>query len=91
MNFGGVQAAQSDFMLAYRGLQSTLEDLEKDLNASLSRWEGAAQGEYHVAKAKWNAAAAHMAQVLNSLGNVIGDAHSNTSGAERANASIWSS
>ena len=51
--------------------------------------EGAAQGAYLVAKQQWEQAAQHMAQVLNSLVGVIGDAHQNYSGAERANSSIW--
>lgn len=88
-NFGGLQTGQQDFLLAWRGLQDTLQDLEKDLEGSLSRWEGAAQGEYHRAKAQWNQAAQDMANVLNNLGGVIGTANENYSGAERSNASIW--
>jgi early secretory antigenic target protein ESAT-6 len=88
-NFGQISTSQADFMLAWRALQDTLTDLEKDLESSLAQWDGAARGEYTRAKGQWDAAAAHMAQVLGNLGTVIGDAHSNYSGAERKNAGIW--
>ena len=90
-NFGQISTSHADFMLAWRALQDTLSDLEKDLQSSLSRWEGGAQAEYHRAKAQWDAAAAHMAQVLGNLGTVIGDAHTNYTGAERKNMGIWGS
>jgi 6 kDa early secretory antigenic target len=89
-NFGGIETGQSDFMLAFKGLQDTLDDLEKDLESKLAQWEGDARGEYQRAKAQWNQAAQDMAMVLNSLGGVIGEAHQNYSGAERAGQSIWS-
>jgi early secretory antigenic target protein ESAT-6 len=88
-NFGQISTSQADFMLAWRALQDTLTDLEKDLESSLAQWEGNARTEYHRAKAQWDQAAAHMASVLNNLGAVIGDAHSNYTGAERANSGIW--
>lgn len=90
VNFGGMSAGHQDFMLAYRGLQDTLEDLERELESKLSMWEGAAQGEYHRAKAQWNQAAQDMAMVLNSLGGAIATGHENYSGAERTGQSIWS-
>ena len=88
-NFGAMQQAQADFTLAYRALVDELDDLEKNLEQNLSQWEGGAQSAYWDAKRQWDAAAAHIGQVLNQLGVVIGDAHSNYSGAERANQNIW--
>ncbi|MEO3826966.1 WXG100 family type VII secretion target [Actinomadura sp. B10D3] len=88
-NFGAMQQAQADFTLAYRALVDELDDLEKSLEQHLSSWEGGAQTAYWEAKRQWDSAAAHIGQVLNQLGVVIGDAHSNYSGAERANLNIW--
>lgn len=89
-NFGQMQQAQADFTLAYRALVDELDDLEKVLENSLSQWEGGAQTAYWEAKRQWDSAAAHIGQILNQLGVTIGEAHSNYSGAERANLNIWS-
>ncbi|TDD83281.1 WXG100 family type VII secretion target [Actinomadura rubrisoli] len=88
-NFGTMQQAQADFTLAYRALVDELDDLEKELEKHLAQWEGSAQGAYWEAKAQWDAAAAHIGKVLNQLGVVIGEAHSNYSAAERRNQGIW--
>ncbi|REE96581.1 WXG100 family type VII secretion target [Thermomonospora umbrina] len=89
VNFGGMQQAQADFTLAYRALVDELDDLEKTLEAQLSQWEGDAVTAYWEAKAKWDAAAAQIGNVLAQLGTVIGEAHSNYSAAERANQGLW--
>ncbi|WP_245623296.1 WXG100 family type VII secretion target [Spirillospora albida] len=89
-NFGAMQQAQADFTLAYRALVDELDDLEKTLESQLAQWEGGAQGAYWDAKRQWDTAAAHIGQVLSQLGVVIGEAHSNYTGAERANLNIWS-
>ncbi|MEW2358907.1 WXG100 family type VII secretion target [Spirillospora sp. NPDC029432] len=88
-NFGALQQAQADFTLAYRALQDTLNDLEKSLESKLSQWEGSAVQAYWQHKAEWDKAANHIGTVLNQLGVVIGDAHSNYSDAERRNAGLW--
>jgi WXG100 family type VII secretion target len=89
-NFAALQQAQADFTLAYRALTDELDDLEKNLESKLSSWEGQAVEAYWVHKREWDKAAAHIGTVLNQLGIVIGDAHTNYSGAERANSGIWS-
>ena len=73
----------------YNALKGTLDELDCKLKGSLSQWEGSAQAAYHTAKAQWDAAAQHMAMVMNKLGGVIGTAHENYSGVEKANASMW--
>lgn len=88
-NFSGLQTAQADFGLSYRALVDTLDDLERDLESKLAQWEGSARSAYYEAKKQWDSAAAHMGQVLQQLGVVIGDAHENYSAAERRNAGLW--
>jgi len=88
--FGGMQSGQQNFVAAHKAVQSTLDDLEADLQTRLSQWEGAAQQEYLRAKAEWRAAADHMAMVIANLGNVIGSGHENYSGAERSGVQTWS-
>jgi len=88
-NFGALQTGQQDFLAVYNALKGTLDDLDGKLRASLSQWEGDAQTSYHQAKAQWDAAAQHMATVMNKLGGVIGTAHENYSGVEKSNAQMW--
>jgi WXG100 family type VII secretion target len=85
-----MQSGQENFMAAYKALQSTLDDLEHDLEAKLAEWDGAARQEYQRAKAEWRAAANHMATVVSNLGGAIGDGHQNYSGAERSGVQTWS-
>jgi|ERR1700730_3169205 WXG100 family type VII secretion target len=88
-NFGALQQGEQDFQQTYNATRQTLDELASDLQRSLSEWEGDAQAAYHQAKAQWDAASAHMATVMNALGGVIGTAHENYSGAERANSGMW--
>jgi len=85
-----MQSGQQNFVAAHKALQSTLDDLEHDLQAKLSMWEGAAQQEYLRAKAEWRSAADHMALVIANLGNVIGTGHENYGNAERSGVNTWS-
>jgi ESAT-6 family protein len=88
--FGSLQAGEADFASIYSQLQSTISTLDAQLRSSLSQWDGEAQQAYYAAKAKWDAAMANMAIVLNNLRGVIGEAHVNYSSTEAANASLWS-
>jgi WXG100 family type VII secretion target len=85
-----MQSGQQNFVAAHKALQSTLDELEGDLQAKLSEWEGAAQQEYLRAKAEWRAAADHMALVISNLGNVLGTGHDNYKGAEQSGVQTWS-
>ncbi|GAA3969261.1 hypothetical protein GCM10023085_59500 [Actinomadura viridis] len=88
-NMPALQQAQADFTLAYRALTDELDDLEKNLESKLSRWEGNAVEAYWIHKREWDKAAQHIGTVLNQLGMVIGDAHTNYTAAERRNQGIW--
>jgi early secretory antigenic target protein ESAT-6 len=90
VNFGGMDAGQQNFVQAYTALQSTLDDLERDLEAKLSEWDGVARQEYTRAKAQWRSAANDMALVLQNLGGAIGTGSENYGGAEKSGAQIWS-
>jgi len=85
-----MQSGQQNFVQAHKALESTLSDLEHDLQAKLAEWDGDAQQEYLRAKAEWRAAADHMALVIANLGSVIGTGHENYSGAERSGVQTWS-
>ena len=89
VNFGAMTQAEADFASTYQALQSTLSSPEAQLNSSLGRWSGAAQQAYFAAKQQWDAAAADMAAVVNSLGQVIGNANTNYVHTESANTRMW--
>jgi 6 kDa early secretory antigenic target len=87
--FGTMQAGEQNFLAVYNALTSTLEDLQRELQSSLAAWTGDAQAAYQTAKASWDAAAAHMAMVLNQLGNVIGTANTTYQDTERGLTGLW--
>jgi 6 kDa early secretory antigenic target len=87
--FGALQTGEADFASIYSQLQSTISTLDAKLRANLAEWDGEAQAAYHVAKAKWDAAMANMAMVLNNLKAVIGEANVNYTNTENANAALW--
>jgi 6 kDa early secretory antigenic target len=89
VNFGGMAQGEADFASVYQALQNTLTTLESQLNSSLSQWTGSAQQAYYAAKAKWDAAAADMATVVNSLSQVIGVANANYTQTEAVNRAMW--
>lgn len=87
--FGSLAQGEADFARIYAQVQQTTQTLESQLNASLAQWDGAAKDAYAVAKAKWQAAEANMAAVLNNLRAVAGEANVNYQGVEASNASLW--
>ncbi|WP_329244002.1 WXG100 family type VII secretion target [Actinoallomurus sp. NBC_01490] len=89
VNFHGMQQAQADFELIYRGVADELGDLDKDLKKLLGDWIGNANNEYGQTMLKWQRAVDDMANTLNALGITIRDVHSNYSEAELANARLW--
>jgi len=89
VSFGAMSEAEADFAATYQALQGTLSSLESELNSSLAQWSGSAQQAYFAAKQQWNAAAADMATVVNSLSHVIGMANENYISTESANRAMW--
>jgi WXG100 family type VII secretion target len=87
--FGGMASAEQDFLAIFGALTSTLDELQRQMQSSLSMWTGDAQTAYHAAKGQWDAAAAHMGSVLNQLGVVIGTANTNYQATERALSNLW--
>lgn len=87
--FASLQTGEGDFAQIYSSLTTNISQLDAQLRGSLSQWDGDAQQAYYAAKAKWDAAMANMATVLNNLRGVIGEAHVNYSSTEAANAALW--
>lgn len=90
VSFGGMAQGEADFQSIFNALTGTLSDLQHNLEASLAQWTGAARGSYTQAKGDWDAAAQHMASILNSLGAVIGTANDTYQQTERSLTGLWS-
>jgi 6 kDa early secretory antigenic target len=88
--FGTLDTGASEFASTYAQVVSTVDNLDSQLRSSLSTWTGAAQQAYYECKAKWDAAIADMATVIQSLGQVVNTANENFQGAENATRSMWS-
>jgi ESAT-6 family protein len=87
--FGTLETGASEFASTYAQVVSTVDTLDSQLRSSLSTWTGAAQQAYYECKAKWDAAIADMATVIQSMGQVVDTANQNFQGAETANRSMW--
>ena len=87
--FESLQTGQQGIRNNYARLTATLEQLESDLKPMLSTWSGAAQEAYLVQKKNWDDAALALSQVLNSVGQAVGQAHENYTNAENSARSNW--
>ncbi len=88
--FESLQAGQAGIHRTYSSLVSTLEDLENQLKPMISTWSGGAQEAYLTCKQEWDTAAANLSQVLNGIGQAVGQAHDNYQAAEQAARNNWS-
>lgn len=89
VTFESLQSGQAGIQKTYSALVSTLEDLENRLKPMISTWTGAAQESYLTCKQQWDTAAANLSQVLNNIGQAVGQAHENYQAAEQAARSNW--
>jgi 6 kDa early secretory antigenic target len=87
--FGTLADGEAEFMAAYNGLVSTVNDLDSQLRSRLDTWDGQAQAAYYQAKATWDRAIADMGAVIQGLSRVIGTANANYQAAEQSNAGMF--
>jgi 6 kDa early secretory antigenic target len=87
--FGSLSDGQAQFVAAFNGLSSTVNDLDAQLRTNLSTWDGQAQQAYYQAKAVWDQAIASMGTVIQNLSSVIGNANDNYQLAETSNAAMF--
>jgi WXG100 family type VII secretion target len=90
VQFESLQAGEQGIRNNFAKLQATLEQLESDLQPMIGSWSGAAQESYVQCKNQWDQAAAALAQVLNNIGQAVGQAHENYTAAENAARANWS-
>lgn len=90
VNAGAMSQGIGDLQAAYNSTESTLTSLEGELEQSLAQWDGDARAAYSAAKAKWDAAADHMAQVIQKMTSTLSTIDENYAANERAISSSWS-
>lgn len=79
----------NDLQQAHTRLTSELSDLEGKLNSSLAQWEGNAREAYREAKARWDAAADKMSQIINTMRTVMTQIQDNYTQNERNVQNSW--
>jgi len=89
VQFESLQSGEQGIRNNYAKLTATLEQLESDLAPMVNSWSGAAQESYLQCKKQWDDAALALSQVLNNIGQAVGQAHENYTAAEAAARSNW--
>jgi len=70
-------------------IQSGLDEMEATVESSLADWTGAAQQQYYVSKAAWNAAADSMVGYLEQARQTLLTISDNYGTTEQRHAQIW--
>lgn len=89
VQFEALQAGEQGIRNNYAKLTATLDQLESDLQPMINTWSGQAQQSYLQCKKQWDDASMALSQVLNSVGQAVGQAHQNYQGAENAARNNW--
>ncbi|MCW2597157.1 MAG: hypothetical protein JWR06_990 [Jatrophihabitans sp.] len=89
VQFDALQTGEQGIRSNYAKLTATLEQLESDLQPMINSWSGTAQESYLACKKQWDDAALALSQVLNSIGQAVGQAHQNYTAAESAAQANW--
>lgn len=89
VTFEAVQGAQMDTAATHAAMNSELQDLRSYLAPLVASWTGQASENYQALQRQWDTAAADLNSVMQTISQALGTAHSNYTGAEQANASMW--
>ena len=89
VKFESLAAGEQGIRNNYAKLTATLDQLESDLQPMLSTWSGQAQESYLACKKQWDDAAQALSQVLNNIGQAVGQANQNYQAAENAAKGNW--
>lgn len=87
--FAALEEAAAGFGRVLGALRRQLASLDRDLQASLVRWDGDAARAYRTAHREWHAAADDMAERLAALHKVIVTAHRNYGVSLDTNVTMW--
>jgi WXG100 family type VII secretion target len=84
LNFGALQAAESQLSGNLSTLRARLEQLEAELQPLVQSWTGEAQAAYLIQKRQWEQAADDLALMLGGIVTGLGNTNSDYTGAQRS-------
>ena len=89
VNFAALHGASDEIQTALRRLESTLSDLERDAQALVGTWDGAAKEAYAQRQAAWRRAAQDLAAILASIKAALDESAADYLQTERVNARMF--
>lgn len=89
INFPSVQTFNEQLAGTTKTIQSSLEEMDANLQQYLSTWEGTTVDAYNNIKAQWNAALAQMQHALDAGNTTIANISDNFQTTERGLTSSW--
>jgi WXG100 family type VII secretion target len=89
VTFEALSTAHADIGTAWQSITAQMEDLRKFVGNFAQDWTGAAAESYQGLQQQWDAAAADLAAVLQSIGGAVDAANQNYQAAETANKNIF--
>ena len=89
VQFESLASGEQGIRNNYAKLTATLDQLESDLQPMINSWSGQAQESYMACKKQWDEAAQALSQVLNNIGQAVGQANQNYQSAENAARGNW--
>ncbi|MFC9624055.1 WXG100 family type VII secretion target [Streptomyces sp. NPDC056930] len=89
VDYNHMQNAADDLIQQTKAIDQTLTNLDAELQALMTHWEGDDSSEYKVCQQAWNQAVADMERMLNSHAVLLTDVSDNYKYTERSLAQMW--
>lgn len=88
-DFGLIAQASADIQATNRNINGMLDQLKSDIAPMTAEWEGTSASAYQDAQRRWDAAAAELNTVLQSISRAVDDANSRMSQINTNAANSW--
>src|SRR5436190_18756337 len=89
VNFAALQKASADIQTALNTLHSQLGQLERDAAPLVAGWDGEARRAYDIRQARWQQAAADLANILLDIKRALDDSAIDYQQTERRNTGLF--
>ncbi|MCL6675204.1 MULTISPECIES: WXG100 family type VII secretion target [Streptomyces] len=90
VEYNHVEQGVEDMIQQTRAIETTLDNLEAELNALKTTWQGADAEAYTKAQADWNNAVTTMERLLMSHATLLGEISNNYRQTENSLSQMWS-
>ncbi|MGL4306989.1 MAG: WXG100 family type VII secretion target [Mycobacteriaceae bacterium] len=89
-NGAAIDALRGDIIATHSQFNAKLSDLKSEVANLVASWDqGAATEAYQVEQRKWDEAAAGLNDILNSIGQAVGNGNDDVHAADRSAAGKW--